>query len=180
MALQNLFKGLFLDSGSTGRSVYFMFNATFHFKFKMFLLLYWVSIKSPKKHCQLCISLSSKMINCLKLKSPQNANANHTTGPWWGNKDNSNKMFPDGLDIIMFFMSSKQGRHPKLDKLVKSHFGEHLAASSSEAWDGRCIVPGVPHIKQNLLSSCSALVKWCRAEGWDGLCSLLCLNHLYS
>lgn len=88
-------------------------------------------------------------------------------------------MFPDGLGI-MFFIVSKQGRHPKLDELVKSHFEEYLASFFSEACEGHCIVPGVPYISDILLNSCSSRVGAALAEGWVGSCSLLFLNRLYS
>lgn len=49
------------------------------------------------------------------------------------------KTFPDGFGIL-FFMSSKQGR-----ELVKSHFGECLAASFSEAVTAAAAESLVPH-----------------------------------
>lgn len=87
-------------------------------------------------------------------------------------------MFLDGLGI-MFFMFSKQGKNPKLDELVKSHFEGYLADSFSEASEGHYTIPGLAYISE--LSSCSTPVRAALTEGWDGLYSVLFLKHfLYS
>lgn len=83
-------------------------------------------------------------------------------------------MFLDGSGI-MFFMFSKQGKNPKLDELVKSHFEEYLADFFSEACEGHYTSPGLAYISE--LSSCSAPVRAALTEGWDGLCSLILLKH---
>lgn len=143
-----------------------MFNATFHFTLKAFLFLRGVAIKAPRNTAGFAYPWPPRWLNCLKWKSPENANP--AAGPWWGKKDNSNKTFPDGLGIL-FFMSWKQGR-----ELVKSHLGEYLAASFSEAGGSRRRVPGPTWVRseRQLFAgpSCQS-----RRPGWP--VHVLCFSH---